>query len=226
MSGARKKPDIDFTTGHIADPPRCAICGGPVVPSLAHWWIDAPAHARCVDDRRHHLVGTDDDDERDEYYRAAMADAHRAVDESRRQKWSSARDSHGATVRHRSTGHDTEQEHLMSIDIPGLETLIRDSGATRDQWRTALRHVFPPVAEDPDHRWDGSRIVRWATDEISAKPSTSAEAAHDVWRAFFGRGTAQPVDEEGCVFTVTGPDGAISYIDLSDPRYTHLFDTK
>lgn len=124
-----------------------------------------------------------------------------------------------------SAPSETPQDaRLISTDIPDLETLIRDSGATRDQWRTALRHVFPPAAEDPDHRWDGSRVVRWSTDEISENPSTPAEAARDVWHAFFGRGPGQPADEEGCVFTVTGPDGAISYIDLSDHRYAHLFE--
>lgn len=74
------------TAGHFTDPPRCAICGGWVAPSLGRWWIDQPAHAICVDDRRRKLAGTTVDAEREEYYRAAMADAHRTVTESRRQR--------------------------------------------------------------------------------------------------------------------------------------------
>lgn len=68
----------------------------------------------------------------------------------------------------------------------------------------------------------GPYQVSWMID--SGDDISPAEAAARAWRQSFNRGSAQPTGEECCVFTIADDDRSV-VIDLSEPRFAHLFNT-
>ena len=74
-----------------------------------------------------------------------------------------------------------------------------------------------PLAPEP-----GGLHVEWEIDADDGGLSP-AQAAIDIWRRVFRRGTTQPSAGDACVFLVSSGHHAVQ-VDLSEERYAHLFD--
>lgn len=120
----------------------------------------------------------------------------------------------------------------MSTMTDTLAEMIRDSitdvDASRTEWHQALdqvfnEYVFAGDILDPLEPAHGiaEYPVSWEIDWDGTSP---ADAAAQVWREVFCRGSWQPNNEEACVFIVTDTNtGRQVEIDLSEERFAHLF---